>query len=101
MTDPAGKAGRKEFFDGVLATQLRKRWTGNDNKFVDTAGRAFDVTGWINDEPGWTLVFSGYDDGAYLAVLAAWSLDDDPRRVRCALRVEDADTVTVTLVSNL
>lgn len=81
-------------FADVLTAELRERWAGNGNKLVGSSGD-YDVSAWVNGDYGGELEYVSHDGTAYLATVTAATIEDEPRQVRCHLRVQDADTVTV------
>ena len=103
-TDKTDDTDPRAHFDDVLTQQLRERWAGNGNKLVDS-GKEYDVSAWVNGEYGGELEFVSHDGAVYFATVTA-GIDgagttdadgdgDEPRQVRCHLRIQDADSVTV------
>ncbi len=97
--EPAEEIDPQSHFDTVLADELRNRWSANNNTLVGSS-RDYDVSGCVNGESDSPLDFVSHDGTAFFATVVASTQDDEPQRVRCHLRVQDADNVTVESEEN-
>ncbi|MEA5365223.1 hypothetical protein VA596_37225 [Amycolatopsis sp., V23-08] len=77
-----------------LTGQLRDRWRSAGNRLEELNGKAYDVHGWVEGEPGCELVHQSFDGECHLAELGAHT-DGDARPVTVLLRIRDAETVWV------
>ncbi|WP_156756328.1 hypothetical protein [Actinokineospora pegani] len=90
-----GEVDPAQYFRDVLSIQLREVWSGDGNLLKDTGGKEYDVSSWLNGDGDSEPEVVGYDGESFHLLMRVSTVEDDPRRVRCALRVHDARTVTV------
>ncbi len=76
----------------ALTGLLRDRWRSAGNRLEELNGKAYDVHGWVEGEPGCELVHQSFDGENHLAELGAHTADDS-RPVTLQLRIRDAETV--------
>ncbi|MGQ0839852.1 hypothetical protein [Actinokineospora sp.] len=85
----------REHFDSVLVGDLRDVWSGNGNLLKDTSGKEYDVSAWLNGDSGSAPELVDFDGEHFYVSMRMSTTTDEPQRVRCALKVRDAHTVSV------
>ncbi|MGX7826188.1 hypothetical protein ACTG9Q_13955 [Actinokineospora sp. 24-640] len=93
--EEAGETDPREHFDNVLVAELREAWTRDGRMLRDTSGKEYDVAAWLDGDSDSEPVFESYDGESFFATMKANTVGDEPKQVRCGLRIRDAEQVLV------
>lgn len=85
----------REHFTAVLVPELREHWSRTDRVLRDTSGKEYDVSAWLDGDTDSEPEFENFDGESFYASMRMSTMDSDPRRVRCLLKVRDVEQVTV------
>ncbi len=85
----------REHFERVLLEDLRRTWAGNGNRLVDGFGKEYDVRAWIEGSSEHEPELLEVDGEQFVVVMRMATTEDEPREVRCTLRIRSAEDVLV------